>query len=724
MAINFPNSPVIGDLYTFASTTWQWSGEYWGVWTGTTAVITDYLPLSGGTVTGDVLFQSGVTATTITGNTIYGDGSNLTNVDNLYNIDGTLQSNRTVSTTSGYTLTINPQTTFSPSITSVTVTTATTIGTIFNPSLTASISGNTLIGLDISPTYTNSPHSNVTNIDLRTRNAGVVIGSSYGYGFLYGNSNDGIVEISDEGSFITRMTFRPSGNSGGYNGNWWSRIEQNGNNFRVYSGNYPTGQLSGQWLVGGPVDNSTTFGALFNNNGNIIVGSTTDSGVKLDSYGVTRIQNNFGVGTFSTPSQPILTDSTTGGAITGETTGTTYTYRIVGVDNLGYTTPAGTISSVSLSGLTNSVSLTWTAIAGISSYRVYRSNPWNSTNRFYNTSTNSFTDTGSSAACDGSGCNPPTQNRTLKTNISSSGNLFVNSNGTFTGNVLIGGVSSGFEINTTSSTVPIANVGIYRKPGNGNSTYFIEDEQGGAKDKWTFVRRGGYGLVRDYYQGNSSIVNINLGWTNPNTNGWDANTLLIDPVINKTNAFSTTIRGIYYNPILSGMTGVTHIAYQNTTGDNILNSLSGNTLIGTTVDSGHKLSISATTNPIRIQGLQISSGDTRILTSDSNGVIGYRNLSSALAYSTTGITVSSQTLTTSFNYYGVNYNGDVDLTLPNPSGYDGYNFTIKDEGGYAATHRIRLIPSSGLIDGNNYVDINLRYVALHLMARDNNWWII
>jgi len=152
--------------------------------------------------------------------------------------------------------------------------------------------------------------------------------------------------------------------------------------------------------------------------------------------------------------------------------------------------------------------------------------------------------------------------------------------------------------------------------------------------------------------------------------------------------------------------------------------LSGNTLIGTTVDSGHKLSISATTNPIRIQGLQISSGDTRILTSDSNGVIGYRNLSSALAYSTTGITVSSQTLTTSFNYYGVNYNGDVDLTLPNPSGYDGYNFTIKDEGGYAATHRIRLIPSSGLIDGNNYVDINLRYVALHLMARDNNWWII
>ncbi len=112
-----------------------------------------YLQTSGGTVTGDVIFQSGLTAntiyattyenlpidpntyltgftyndnklslsdnsgntfnvtidqftgltvngtlsaTTISGGTFYGDGSNLTNIDNIYTVDGSLQSNRVV----------------------------------------------------------------------------------------------------------------------------------------------------------------------------------------------------------------------------------------------------------------------------------------------------------------------------------------------------------------------------------------------------------------------------------------------------------------------------------------------------------------------------------------------------------------------------------------------------------------------------------------------------
>ena len=48
--------------------------------TGTTASTGDYLPLSGGTVTGDTTFQQGLTATTISGGTFYGNGSGLTNV--------------------------------------------------------------------------------------------------------------------------------------------------------------------------------------------------------------------------------------------------------------------------------------------------------------------------------------------------------------------------------------------------------------------------------------------------------------------------------------------------------------------------------------------------------------------------------------------------------------------------------------------------------------------
>lgn len=40
MAINFPNSPSLGQLYNFSGTTWQWSGEYWNVYSAQTGYIT------------------------------------------------------------------------------------------------------------------------------------------------------------------------------------------------------------------------------------------------------------------------------------------------------------------------------------------------------------------------------------------------------------------------------------------------------------------------------------------------------------------------------------------------------------------------------------------------------------------------------------------------------------------------------------------------------------
>ena len=91
---------------------------------------------------------------------------------------------------------------------------------------------------------------------------------------------------------------------------------------------------------------------------------------------------------------------------------------------------------------------------------------------------------------------------------------------------------------------------------------------------------------------------------------------------------------------------------------------------------------------------------------------------------TSSITTSAATLNIDTNYCGVNYNGNVDISLPNPSGYDGYNINIKDESGNAGIYRIRLTPLSGLIDGNNYVDMNINYMSLHVVARNNNWWII
>jgi hypothetical protein len=153
-----------------------------------------------------------------------------------------------------------------------------------------------------------------------------------------------------------------------------------------------------------------------------------------------------------------------------------------------------------------------------------------------------------------------------------------------------------------------------------------------------------------------------------------------------------------------------------------------NNSVGVRVSSPtNNLHVSGSTDPVRFEGLQSGNTDTRILTSDSNGVIRYRNLDSITGintYTTTGITVSSQTLTTSISYYGVSYSGNVNLTLPSPINNDGASIIIKDEGGYSGTYRIRLIPPTGTIDGGSYADMNINYISLTLIARNNNWWII
>jgi hypothetical protein len=92
--------------------------------------------------------------------------------------------------------------------------------------------------------------------------------------------------------------------------------------------------------------------------------------------------------------------------------------------------------------------------------------------------------------------------------------------------------------------------------------------------------------------------------------------------------------------------------------------------------------------------------------------------------STTAVTSSNIYVNPKIQYYGINYNGNVNVSIPSAVGKDGLNFSIKDEGGYAGTYRIRVTPDSGYIDGNNYVDMKINYMSLHLVARGGNWWII
>lgn len=132
-----------------------------------------------------------------------------------------------------------------------------------------------------------------------------------------------------------------------------------------------------------------------------------------------------------------------------------------------------------------------------------------------------------------------------------------------------------------------------------------------------------------------------------------------------------------------------------------------------------------TANTLVLSAITESLADENVLSVNNAGIVHTYPISGLTGVlSTSGITSSAATLNFNTDYLGVNFNGNVDLTLPSPVGYDGYNLIVKDEGGYSSTYRIRLTPLSGLIDGNTYVDMNLNYIALHLIARNNNWWLI
>jgi hypothetical protein len=117
----------------------------------------------------------------------------------------------------------------------------------------------------------------------------------------------------------------------------------------------------------------------------------------------------------------------------------------------------------------------------------------------------------------------------------------------------------------------------------------------------------------------------------------------------------------------------------------------------------------------------ILTGQTNIESSTISATT-YLNLPNGY-YDTTGIT-SSQSITWDKTYWGISGGSNVDITLPSTTSKDGHILIIKDESGLAGSYRIRVTPLSGTIDGNSYIDMNINFMSLTFVARNNNWWII
>jgi hypothetical protein len=87
--------------------------------------------------------------------------------------------------------------------------------------------------------------------------------------------------------------------------------------------------------------------------------------------------------------------------------------------------------------------------------------------------------------------------------------------------------------------------------------------------------------VYDTSNATRNLLRIANGIAHTSGSTSDTRMLTIDQTINVTGGTST-VRGIYYNPTLTSITGVTHRAIETTTGNVIFNSTSGNVAIGGT----------------------------------------------------------------------------------------------------------------------------------------------
>jgi len=87
--------------------------------------------------------------------------------------------------------------------------------------------------------------------------------------------------------------------------------------------------------------------------------------------------------------------------------------------------------------------------------------------------------------------------------------------------------------------------------------------------------------VYDTSNATRNLLRIANGIAHTSGSTSDTRMLTIDQTINVTGGTST-VRGIYYNPTLTSITGVTHRAIETTTGSVIFNSTSGNVAIGGT----------------------------------------------------------------------------------------------------------------------------------------------
>jgi hypothetical protein len=113
----------------------------------------------------------------------------------------------------------------------------------------------------------------------------------------------------------------------------------------------------------------------------------------------------------SSPGTPTLADSSTAGSLA---TSTTYYYKVTALTSNGETLPSAE-ASIS-TGSDTSITISWTAVTGATSYNVYRGTTSGGENTYFNTTSTSYTDTGAA----GTSATPQSSNQTDQLGIGTS----------------------------------------------------------------------------------------------------------------------------------------------------------------------------------------------------------------------------------------------------------------------------------------------------------------
>jgi len=189
------------------------------------------------------------------------------------------------------------------------------------------------------------------------------------------------------------------------------------------------------------------------------------------------------------------------------------------------------------------------------------------------------------------------------------------------GNVGIGTVNTnaGFKLDvngTINSTSTRIGGVVLALSSQGGGTISSSNSAGNNLGPWISLNGPAY---LNPTAGNSGMFSI-AGQYQASSGTAIFNHLNLAPTINNTATYTGTIRGIYYNPILTSLTGTTHRAIETVTGDVVLNSTSGNTLIGTSTNAGFKLDVNGTA---RVQStLNLLTGNAIHFTTGFTGTSG------------------------------------------------------------------------------------------------------